>query len=373
LKIENVQSSWNSNPFDDYIIDNSEFSEILKKKSGIFKEVDETDSSGTNRKYELSIFTCKKYTYRIFKQNSGYSTTTINVPVRHYIKIESFINLFVSNKASEEQIEIMKDAFSNADSLNPDISGIIAKIQNLGISDDLYWVVPAYDVNRYKIKEDDIALNRLISLTDPDMVAEYFRDTTLSKIPLRDWLSKNPLNIIKESVVHKIACEPIDKDPLREVSNVSEIDDAVERVNAISRPLDCGELEEKHREKLAVLAEYPEFKIVWKKKRIKIGCSRITIEYPQLQIRWSREELFFSLSGTKDLTQLIRNVAIECGILSFAIAGAVGYITGNFKVALKAFKVAMTYCLERRLIELPSCLNGELFIAKRIVKDWKGV
>ena len=356
----NEVTTWESNPDEDFHID-SNLSFESKRNAGLIKEVDGE---------KLYTSTCKKIKYRIYKNRASFRTTEIKIIVKHYLEIKIHSGLFISQNATQSQRDAIINEFNNADASNPDVSAIMANLQNLNIPSTFYAVVPLYQVKRTKIEELDYEKRRLLSLMDPNVAGDIIGDSTLDNIDIAEWIRNNPLIIKEESRVHIPECTENDEDTLRVVNDSSEIDRAVDNISDIAQ-IECS-LVEKTRKKIAVLAVYPQFKIRWRRKKIKVGCSRIVISLPQLMIREVREELYFILITNNGIEEVVLKVAKQCGLLAFGSAGIVGYITGNFKAALAAFKTAFNYCIESRLTTLYECILPELIIVRKSSK-WRPV
>lgn len=351
-------TTWESNPDEDFHID-SDLSFELKRSAGLIKEVDGE---------KLFTTTCKRIKYRVYKNRASFRTTEIKVIVQHYLEIKIHSGLFISQNATQSQRDDIINEFNNADAANPDVSSIMANLQNLNIPSTFYAVVPLYEVKRTEIKELDYEKRRLLSLMDPNQAREIFGETTLDNIDIGEWIRNNPLIIKEESRVHIPECNENDEDSLRVVDDSSDIDRAVNDISEIAQ-IDCR-LVEKERKKIAVLVAYPQFKIRWRRKKIKVGCSRIVISVPQLMTREVREELYFILITKDGIEEVVLKVAKQCGLLAFGTAGVVGYITGNFKAALAAFKTAFNYCIEARLTTLYECILPELIIVRKST-NWR--
>ena len=58
---------------------------------------------------------------------------------------------------------------------------------------------------------------------------------------------------------------------------------------------ECEGIKSDHK-RIGTVLQYPEFRIVWKRKTIKIGCVKLTIKYPQLQTRTTKRVLYAILA-----------------------------------------------------------------------------
>ncbi len=133
----------------------------------------------------------------------------------------------------------------------------------------------------------------------------------------------------------------------------------------------CEHLEYKN-QRVATLISYPEFKIVWRRVVIKVGCVRISIKVPQLWYRNSKRVLYAVIAHKIDVSAIVENVIVHC-LKSAALKGTLaGLVTANPAVGAAAFKAAFKECVTNQLLEYLKCLFAELVVLKE--KDrWKPV
>lgn len=125
-------------------------------------------------------------------------------------------------------------------------------------------------------------------------------------------------------------------------------------------PSDCGVMQrEEH--KLLTLLSWPEFKIEWRKKRIKIGCSTITITYPVLRTRTSRIVFYVYYSLPRSVGATVFKIASTCAIRSALGGGVVGIVMGNPAAALATFNALFKRCIEREVVK---CIHPGLLTLK---------
>jgi hypothetical protein len=140
-----------------------------------------------------------------------------------------------------------------------------------------------------------------------------------------------------------------------------------ELINRVMPPTNnCGAMQ-RHNQRLLELLEWPEFKIEWKTKRIKIGCSKITISYPVLRTRKSEIVFYAYISVPKNVGVAAFNIAKACAFSSALKGAVVGVVLGNLPLAISTFKISFKDCVER---EIKKCIYPGLFTIKE-VGSWK--
>lgn len=125
-------------------------------------------------------------------------------------------------------------------------------------------------------------------------------------------------------------------------------------------------------ERIATLISYPEFKVVWRRVNIKIGCVRISLKLPQLWYRNNKRVLHGVVAYSLDASEVVEKVIVHC-LKSAALKGTlVGLVTANPKLGAAAFKAAFRECVLNQLLQYLKCLFPELVVLKEI-DGWKPV
>ncbi len=179
------------------------------------------------------------------------------------------------------------------------------------------------------------------------------------------WARGKNLNLRKvgEYLKEKQAAPAITRN-VREVEQPktadSVADNIIDEILTELVPSECISMVQR-RHRLLTLYSWPEFKIVWKKKRIKVGCSKIIIYYPVLMVRISRMVFYVYYSLPTHVDLFILKIAETCAIRSALGAGIIGIIMSNPAVAIAAFKGLFKRCLEQ---EIKSCVNSGLLTVR---------
>lgn len=125
--------------------------------------------------------------------------------------------------------------------------------------------------------------------------------------------------------------------------------------------VDCGELKRRDY-KLLTISSWPEFKIVWVKVRIKIGCDTITISVPRVQTRTARLVAYCYISLPEHFFQTIGAILEACAIRAALEAGVIGIVLGNPAAAAAAFESLFKRCVAD---EVFNCLHPGLYVLKQ--------
>lgn len=184
------------------------------------------------------------------------------------------------------------------------------------------------------------------------------------------WARSKNLNLRKvgEYLKEKQAAPPITRNvrEVEEPKTADSVSDAIiDEILTTLVPSECSTMV-KRKHKLLTLYSWREFKIVWKKKRIKIGCSKITVYYPVLMTRISRMVFYVYYSLPKHVDIFIFKIAETCAIRSALGAGIIGIIMSNPTVAIASFKGLFKRCLEQ---EVKNCVNSGL-LTIRETAEW---
>ena len=182
---------------------------------------------------------------------------------------------------------------------------------------------------------------------------------------LTSWAERKNIKVRKigENLKEEQAEPPISRN-VREVEKPQQSDavvnDIIDEITTILVPSECGEMRKKQHKLLTLLA-WPEFKIEWKKIRIKIGCSKITISIPVLRIRISELVFYVYYSLPKHIDRFIFKIAETCAIRSALGAAIIGIIMSNPASAFASFNALFKRCLEQ---EIKNCVNSGLLTIK---------
>ena len=185
------------------------------------------------------------------------------------------------------------------------------------------------------------------------------------------WTESKNLKIRKvgESIKTDQSAPPITRN-VREVEPPQQsedvVNDIIDEITRVLVPSQCGKMR-RQQHRLLDLFEWPEFKIEWKKIRIKIGCSKITISVPVLRVRISRIVFYVHYSLPVHIDRFVFKIAETCAIRSALGAAIIGIIMSNPASAFASFNALFKRCLEQ---EIKNCVNSGLLTIKETGK-WK--
>jgi hypothetical protein len=173
-------------------------------------------------------------------------------------------------------------------------------------------------------------------------------------------LLPNELDIKSEPLIFREVVEI--KKPQEAEDNIANV---VKSLLDFIVPSSCGNMNEE-RIKIATIGVWPEFKLDWGSKIIKIGCTKITIKYPILRIRISKIVVYAYFSLPVSYGQTAFQIAYHCAVSSALGSAILGVILANPGVAIVSFQTLFQTCVKNEVI---SCLNGGLATIKEIT-EW---
>ena len=208
------------------------------------------------------------------------------------------------------------------------------------------------------------ALFQLFGLEQPILDSEI---NAISDYSLGQWQRER--NISLSLVYEEVVLD--DGEPVENPNNVRTVNAGqasnpavagriLDRILAEIIPSSCGEMQRKQH-KLLTIAAWPEFKIEWRKIRIKVGCSRITISIPILRVRTSQLVFYVYYSLPRNLGRTVFKIAETCAIRSALGSSIIGIVTSNIAAAKASFIPLFKLCLER---EAKECIHPGLLLLK---------
>ena len=175
------------------------------------------------------------------------------------------------------------------------------------------------------------------------------------------WVRENGINAEFVSVEEYYQSEPIQTDLNNEgfVSDI--IGDYLVKATG-DGPCKIGKNTEEKRIHLLRLSKWPEIKVEWRRKKIKVGCSTITIKYPVFWKRESRLEYYVFWAIPKDVLYTAKIIAESCAKRSALKAAVLGLVLMNFAAALSAFVANFKSCV---IEDIKSCVFPGIACEKR--------
>lgn len=123
---------------------------------------------------------------------------------------------------------------------------------------------------------------------------------------------------------------------------------------------DCGVMNP-HHVKLMTLLAWPEFKLEWRTKRIRIWRIRITIRYPAIRIRISSLVFYAYYSVPENVVLTAIAIADTCAKRAALESAIVGIVLSNLAAAIASFQPLFVGCVKT---EITRCLYNGLTVVK---------
>jgi hypothetical protein len=276
--------------------------------------------------------------------------------------------LFLKDDAPDSAKAHAKDLLERYDPATDgeDIPAWVAS--NLGpeLKDDMYFLESAVHLKKAGVrKESNIDQRRaLFALYGKDDDWEIRSEIHLvGDLNMPQWSQRNGIDLRQIGEEPQKLDAPTEAREIREVPQGQadqQLGTILDEILDVVVPSDCGQMDrEEH--KLLSLAAWPEFKIEWRKKRIKIGCSTITITYPVLRTRNSKLIFYVYYSLPRYVGRTVFKIAETCAIRSALGGGVVGVVLGNPAAALATFNALFKRCIEREVVK---CIHPGLMTLK---------
>ncbi len=324
--------------------------QVLDDESRVGEYREDDPMLTDNHRWRIMVEAClESYTLALGRKYSA--QLEITVPRIVDFKVEIKVRLLLANELSSENKTWIQGVFDGfAGGLN-----------------DLYAYIGSFDVERQ---------NRNISFDDFDIIAYGLitkLDDKVDKSELewyQDFYRDSETSMIFDSSQCVNDLPPVKEDPLRESED--DPDQTHERLKQTPEKQSCGNEFDIRPRKVATLLAYPEYKVIWKRKRIKVGCSTVKIKLPILQTRTRSKELYYSAISREELSRYIERVALKCLKDSAKVGLVVGLALKNVKAALAVFRVLFDACIYAKIGEKFDCFFPELFI-KTVKTRWRRV
>jgi hypothetical protein len=310
----------------------------------------------------LKLFGQVKEHYSVFSGRTLISNFEVLIPVEQAIELSIICHLFIKTGTSPEDIVKIKQAYNSYD-VNSGIDPIEyakQKATELEISEDIFNVKNSFEFMRIgELTEHRGEVDRKLAIVNNNEIhlsgfgegedKKYFQRLRYRAVP------------DKREILYNFE-EPI-KDELHEGegSDTSQITDTI-KVEVL-KEIDC-EIDPTNRieEKIATVFAYPEFKLDWEVKWIKIGCIKTKLYLPVAYKRLTKKVLYAYIGLPDDIVDRAKDQIRNCAIDSALAAAVIGIIFENLAAALYSYKALFVECLKRKAYGLVDCLFPGLFI-----------
>ena len=310
--------------------------------------------TATVRRYELIKIAAATGKERKLKDLS------VQIPVSHKLSIGVESVLYIASSVSTVGKEIINDEYLQFSDQDP-VLFIAEKLNSAeakqeGLTTDHFYIALRYTLTYIG--------DPIPNLDQVNALEKYYRGGAEIDGDL-EWFNREKIELrrVGKESGHKF--ENSEKDPLREQdTNGRNSTDILEEVaRQVAGNLNCDDhyIPESH--KVMTVFTWPEFKVKWYPKDVKIGCARIRIWFPKLLTRTSDIVLYAMVAIAKrDANETMRQIAVDCAVGSALVGGIVGVVMWNFAAALAAFKVLFEYCIYNKVGQHLTCLVPELVL-----------
>ncbi len=127
--------------------------------------------------------------------------------------------------------------------------------------------------------------------------------------------------------------------------------------------LNCDDHYISKNHRVVTIFQWPEFKVEWYSRKIKIGCATIEIKLPKLRTRTRKKVLYANVVvALRDANDTLKNIVGDCALDSALVGGVVGIVMWNFAAALAAFRVLFENCVHMKVGQHLTCLVPSLVL-----------
>lgn len=299
---------------------------------------------------EILLHTAIVRNYEIYDRETGMQVSTGRTITRldHRLNLDAYALLLVKSGISDEHRTTVEEAFKNYNPGKGDVDAVESALVLQGIPIGAYQVLLSFKLTRVAepVLDDthDRAFKSIARQSEQHDVRQIGRDAETCDVPDID-LDETDRTVVVQ-------------DPDRPSKGLAEIG---ERLGA---ERDCHGLEPtEHR--VGTLFQYPEWKIKWVMKDVKIGhCRIVRTKLPELWTRTTKKVLYCFVLSSRDAKRLLEKVFLNCMETSAIVGGLLLLVTGgNFATALAAFKYSMETCLATKVPDsIKRCLISDLAI-----------
>lgn len=306
-----------------------------------------------------------KEIYAIERDRKGVGRQEIIVPIEQGMTLVIVNTLFLRDDIVEtDKQAIIEKVFIDFDASKDDPYDYARKALPADITDEMFMVRPSFELVKSGVreerKEQRIALFELYQGKSAGSI-----DLPIGVDGIGDYFDRGNYTVILLSVEPCRVGQP-EKDPnILESDSVEDDPSPIidELVREETKVLDCGQIEVV-KQRVATLLQWPEFKVEWEPKRVKIGCVRITIRLPVLYIRTTKLALYYFYGKIQNLGILIEKIIETCALRGILAGAIIGVALSNLQAAIVAFRTVFVECIKSQAQQAIVCLIPGLLIIK---------
>ena len=300
----------------------------------------------------LVLYSSIKRRYEVFERASNMQVSTGRTITRvdHKLKLEIYAGLLLKDGITEEHKLAVLDAFQDFDASRGDIDEVETSLIQSGVPSSAYRVFLSYLLRRtsppsHNTEHDD-AFKASVRENEVYDLRQVGRDLASCDVPDLDLDSTERVVPVPDPEIPDIGLQTI-SDSL-----------------SAERERDCENVVPT-RHRVGTLFQYPEWKIKWVLKEIRIGpCRIMKTKLPELWTRTTKKVLYAIVISPKDAQGVFEKIFLRCLKTSTIVGGLLLLVTwGNFATALSAFKISMHGCLATNIPDaMKRCIVPELVI-----------
>lgn len=300
--------------------------------------------------HNIRLYTAIIREYEIYDLQTSMQVSMGRTVTRidHPLTLDAYAILLLKSDVSDSDRTAISDTFDRYKPGVDDVDAVESSLVQQGVSIGAYQVLLSFKLTRQKApvldSAHDNAFKYMATRSERYGVRQIGPDQETCQVPNID------LDETDRTVV--VADPDAPRGGLTEIGN---------RIGAARK---CEGLEPTEHE-IGTLFQYPEWKIEWVMKDVKIGrCRIMRTKLPELWTRTTKKVLYSFVLSPSDARLLLKRVFLNCMETSAIVGGLLLLVTGgNFPTALAAFKLSMEACLSTKVPDaIKKCLIPDLAI-----------
>lgn len=368
--------------FDEIEILSSEGGDIYElnqnEKIRQIADISMSDSSGNPITEEQEYFSNSFQYYELStEQNNDFQNLRMDVP--QCIKFDLGFNfkLFLKqsyyNNITDELRNELTSEFTllvqKPSNLIQSISDLFTKYNIDPSNIFVYQTYKLYKTNNFwddcKTINQRTELNNILTCESQSGQSTIFDYSLNTETDFCEYLERNPV-IIKP--IGQSRSRVFSEDYEDDLTSPN-VNSELERRNHTLERLGCEGIDYEEK-RVGTIFSWPQFRITWLRKKVKIGCSTVSIKVPRLQIR-TKKKVAYAAVGYLKSTYVELNVK-RCLREAVIATGLFILLTQSYQAALASFKAVFTECIRRNLTKLPDCLSPRIFFQNEY-SNWSSV
>ena len=351
---------------------------------GFSLEEERTDEEGSSQREQEMRFQIVEH-WRLERKYgvSPRELIKVNVIVAQKILLKVAYKLYLKNDIDDaprnRAIQLFEEY--DSDSHGEDISAWVSANLSDGLNSDMFVVETTLALkkigDRYDVRTEQ--RDALLEIYGEKDIDYYGSRAMVNMVPGNELFLTNWLKEMSSYLSAKPVGEELPKNHISrfdsqfehtlgkgEIYDDEKVDKVLDKILPKIIPAECGEMRDyKHR--LLTLGKWPEFRILWDKKTIKIGCAKITIHYPIFEMRIANLVFYVYYALPHNVGATLLKIASACAIRSALGASVVGIVVGNPAAAAASFKPLFKRCISK---EIRGCIEPGLLKVKEIERGW---